>query len=44
MAILSSRQAMSEPSNSTPRETPTVSSADEEGIKRILIDTLFGLG
>jgi hypothetical protein len=34
---------MSEPPHSTPREAATVSLADEEGVKRILIDTLFGL-
>jgi phosphoenolpyruvate carboxylase len=34
---------MSEPPHSTPQEAATVSLADEDGVKRILIDTLFGL-
>ena len=34
---------MSESPHSPPQEAATVSLADEEGVKRILIDTLFGL-
>jgi hypothetical protein len=34
---------VSESPHSTPQEAATVSLADEEGVKRILIDTLFGL-
>jgi hypothetical protein len=34
---------MSEPPHSMPQEAATVSLADEDGVKRILIDTLFGL-